>query len=74
MFRTDKFEKIYDVIIIFLTVTSIVLVILDYANILQLSSPPYIYIDNSILLLFTVDFFSRLALAKSKNEFLKNNL
>ncbi|KRL39164.1 potassium channel family protein [Liquorilactobacillus uvarum] len=67
-------KKTYDVIIAFLAVTSIVMVIMDYANAITLVSAPYSYIDNSILLLFTIDYFSRFALSKNKISFFKNNI
>ncbi|WP_125767425.1 ion transporter [Lapidilactobacillus wuchangensis] len=70
----NKLKKIYHVLISLLAVISIVLVILDYSSTINLDQPPYAYFDLTILIIFTVDYFVRLALAKDKLQFFKTNI
>lgn len=57
-----------------LAVVSIVLIVLDYAKTINISSPPYSMIDNGILIVFAFDYFIRLGRAKDKWKFFKNNI
>lgn len=57
-----------------LSVASIVLIVLDYAKTINISSPPYSMIDNGILIVFAFDYFIRLGRAKDKWKFFKNNI
>ena len=57
-----------------LAIISIVLIILDYAHEINIISPPYSIIDNSILIIFAVDYFVRLFYAKDKKRFFKENI
>lgn len=49
-----------------LAIISIILIVLDYAHEINIISPPYSIIDNSILIIFAVDYFVRLFYAKDK--------
>ncbi|MQB73004.1 ion transporter [Lactobacillus reuteri] len=57
-----------------LAIISIVLIVLDYAHEINIISPPYSIIDNSILIIFAVDYFVRLFYAKDKKRFFKENI
>lgn len=57
-----------------LAIISIVLIILDYAHEINIISPPYSIIDNSILIVFAIDYFVRLFYAKDKKRFFKENI
>lgn len=57
-----------------LAIISIVLIVLDYAHEINIISPPYSIIDNSILIIFTIDYFVRLFYAKDKKRFFKENI
>lgn len=57
-----------------LAIISIVLIVLDYAHKINIISPPYSIIDNSILIIFAVDYFVRLFYAKDKKRFFKENI
>ncbi|MFT8425740.1 MAG: ion transporter [Liquorilactobacillus sp.] len=67
-------KKLYDVFIVLLALISIVLVIADFCNQININSAPYVYIDNGILIVFAVDYFARLFLAKNKKTFFVLNI
>lgn len=69
-----KINVLYEAIIIILAIISIVLVIFDFVGKISLDSSPYLYIDNAILIIFAIDYFTRLILAKNKKDFFKNNI
>ncbi|MGK4056636.1 ion channel [Limosilactobacillus reuteri] len=64
----------YDISMALLAIISIVLIVLDYAHEINIISPPYSIIDNSILIIFAVDYFVRLFYAKDKKRFFKENI
>lgn len=57
-----------------LAIISIVLIVLDYAHEINIISPPYSIVDNSILIIFAIDYFVRLFYAKDKKGFFKENI
>lgn len=57
-----------------LAIISIILIVLDYAHEINIVSPPYSIIDNSILIVFAIDYFVRLFYAKDKKRFFKENI
>lgn len=57
-----------------LAIISIILIVLDYAHEINIISPPYSIIDNSILIIFAIDYFVRLFYAKDKKRFFKENI
>lgn len=65
---------IYDIFMALLAIISIVLIVLDYAHEINIISPPYSIVDNSILIIFAVDYFVRLFYAKDKKKFFKKNI
>lgn len=65
---------IYNIFMALLAIISIVLIVLDYAHEINIISPPYSIIDNSILIVFAVDYFVRLFYAKDKKRFFKENI
>lgn len=67
-------KRLYDVLISLLAVISVTMVIMDYANTISIDKYPYNYIDNTILIIFAVDYFVRLYLSKDKTLFFKNNI
>ncbi|MGF0082229.1 ion transporter [Limosilactobacillus reuteri] len=64
----------YDIFMALLAIISIVLIVLDYAHEINIISPPYSIIDNSILIIFAIDYFVRLFYAKDKKRFFKENI
>ncbi|MDE7056304.1 MAG: ion transporter, partial [Lactobacillus sp.] len=46
-----------------LAVISIILVILDYASVINLDTGVWMWIDNGILVVFAIDYFYRLTIA-----------
>ncbi|QYH52125.1 ion transporter [Liquorilactobacillus hordei] len=67
-------KRLYDVLISLLAAISVTMVIMDYANTISIDKYPYNYIDNTILIIFAVDYFVRLYLSKDKTLFFKNNI
>jgi len=64
----------YNVIITLLALFSVVLVLLDFSSILNLSSPPWETVDYVILIIFAVDYFTRLFMSKDKKQFFISNI
>lgn len=69
-----KLSIAYNAAMAVLAVISITLIVLDYAKEIKITAMPYNAIDNGILIIFAIDYFSRLTLAKDKWEFFKNNI
>lgn len=72
--KRDLKTIIYNIFMALLAIISIVLIVLDYAHKINIISPPYSIIDNSILIIFAVDYFVRLFYAKDKKRFFKENI
>lgn len=53
---------------------SISLVIMDFSNIINIKESPFKYIDNVILIIFTIDYLVRFYIAKNKFNFFKTNI
>lgn len=64
----------YQVIIAILAVISIIMLLAYYAKQIDIDAYPYNLIDNGIWLIFTVDYFTRLARASDKKAFFKKNI
>jgi voltage-gated potassium channel len=58
--KRDLKTIIYNIFMALLAIISIVLIVLDYAHEINIISPPYSIIDNSILIVFAIDYFVRL--------------
>ncbi|MEE6659044.1 potassium channel family protein [Limosilactobacillus pontis] len=69
-----KLSITYNAVMAVLAVISITLIVLDYAKEIKITAMPYNAIDNGILIIFAIDYFSRLTLAKDKWKFFKNNI
>lgn len=67
-------KKFYDFTIIILAIVSIILVILDFASLINISEQPFQTIDSLILIIFAYDYFSRLFKADNKKIFFVKNL
>lgn len=65
---------IYQIIMAILAIISIGMLIAYYANRINIDAYPYSTIDNSIWLIFFVDYFIRLIIAPNKREFVKDNI
>ncbi|MBD7895257.1 ion transporter [Limosilactobacillus sp. Sa3CUN2] len=57
-----------------LAVVSILLIAFDFAHELDLNTEPFKAVNNGILVIFTVDYFTRFFLAKDKKKFFKHNI
>lgn len=57
-----------------LAVVSIIMLVGYYAKQINIDAYPYDMIDNSIWLIFFIDYFIRLIIAPNKREFVKNNI
>lgn len=64
------YQKVYILFMSILALISISMVILDYMKILSITTSPYEYIDNGILIIFAIDYSVRLAKAKNKIHFI----
>lgn len=57
-----------------LAVVSIILIAFDFAHELDIDQQPFKAVNDGILIIFTVDYFTRLLLAKDKKKFFKENI
>lgn len=57
-----------------LAILSIILVVLDFASIIDISNQPFSSIDFFVLIIFAYDYFSRFFRAENKKEFFFKNL
>ena len=69
-----KIFYLYNFVIVILALLSILLIIMDFTAIISIDNPPWFYIDNGILLIFTIDYFTRLLMSKHKWLFFKHNI
>lgn len=67
-------KKTYDILIVILAIVSITLVFLDLLNKIDTSANPYFFIDTSILIIFTIDYFVRFFCSKNKFLFFRKNI
>ena len=66
--------KFYDIGMPVLAIFSIILVVLDLTENINLDIPFYFLIDKGILIIFAIDYFARLFTSKSKWKFFKSNI
>lgn len=69
-----QLKRYYDPIIIILALFSVVLVVLDVINVLEIERQPFVTIDFLILAIFALDYFGRLFLAEKKGIYVKKNI
>lgn len=74
MIKNRQAYILYNIVMAVLAAASIILIVLDYAKTINISSPLYNIIDNGILIVFALDYFIRLGRAKDKWKFFKNNI
>lgn len=67
-------SKYYEYLIIFLAFLSIIFVVLDFSAVINLNHQPFSTIDNGILAIFTIDYFTRFYYAENKWTFFKRNI
>ncbi|MFL0198451.1 ion transporter [Clostridium sp. WILCCON 0269] len=69
-----KLRTIYNVTITLLSLAAVSLAFLDLSNEIKINLPPYNYINNCILIIFTIDYFIRFIIAKDKKNFFIKNI
>lgn len=57
-----------------LAIISIILIILSYSSVININSGYPALLNNALLVIFTIDYFTRLYLAKDKKKFFKENI
>lgn len=67
-------KKIYEVIMVILAIISILLIILDYGSIINLDKGYPRLLNNIILVIFAIDYFTRFYFAKDKKKYFKDNI
>ncbi len=67
-------KKIYNITMAILAIFSIILIVLDYASVIDINVGLWMWVDNAILIIFAVDYFYRLIKAKDKVSFIKHNV
>lgn len=70
-----KYSLIYEIFIIVLAVIAVTITILDLTSVISLLEGSFLYwVDVGILIIFTIDYFTRLTFAKEKTKFFKSNI
>lgn len=67
-------QKIYEVFMAVLAIISIILIVLSYGAVIDINHGYPELLNNAILIIFTIDYFARLFLAKDKKKFFKENI
>lgn len=67
-------KGIYNAVITFLALLSVVLVVLDFSSVINMDSMPWEAVDHFIWAIFTVDYVTRFVRSKEKKEFFKKNI
>ncbi|QZN92535.1 potassium channel family protein [Limosilactobacillus panis] len=67
-------QKIYEVFMAVLAIISIILIVLSYGSVIDINHGYPELLNNAILIIFTIDYFTRLFLAKDKKKFFKENI
>jgi voltage-gated potassium channel len=67
-------QKIYEVFMAVLAIISIILIVLSYGSVIDINHGYPELVNNAILIIFTIDYFARLFLAKDKKKFFKENI
>lgn len=67
-------KRYYNISIALLAVLSVVLVVLDLMGKISLNTPPYLQIDWAVLIIFALDYFTRLFYAEDKKYFFLHNI
>lgn len=57
-----------------LAIISIILIVLSYGSVIDINHGYPELVNNAILIIFTIDYFARLFLAKDKKKFFKENI
>ena len=70
-YDSKKLHKIYNFFVVLFSLTAVILAFLDLGNKINIDMFPYNYIDNSILIIFTIDYFTRFIISKDKKKFFK---
>ena len=63
-----RWNIIYSITMALLAIISSILIIYDFAHEINIMDYPFNVIDNTILVIFAVDYFTRLFLAKDKKS------
>ncbi|QNQ84087.1 ion transporter [Lactobacillus sp. PV037] len=69
-------KNIYNWVIAFIAIFSILLIVLDYAAVINLNTThsKWFWINNALLAILAVDYFWQLFRSKNKKEYVKNNI
>lgn len=67
-------SKYYDISIITLSIVSIIMVILDFSSVINITEQPFVIFDTVILIIFATDYVGRLAYAEEKKKFFLTNI
>ena len=67
-------RRLYEVIMAIMVIISIVLIVLSYGSVIDINSGYPALLNNTLLVIFAIDYFTRLYLAKDKKKFFKENI
>ncbi|WP_283588176.1 potassium channel family protein [Limosilactobacillus viscerum] len=67
-------ERIYESVMAIMAIISIVLILLSYSSVIDINTGYPALLNNTLLIIFAIDYFTRLYLAKDKKKFFKENI
>lgn len=67
-------KRIYEATMAIMAIISIILIILSYSSVININSGYPALLNNTLLVIFTIDYFTRLYLSKDKKKFFKENV
>ena len=67
-------KRLYYSTVLLLSISSIVLALLDISNVVNINIYPYSYVDKGILVFFWIDYIARFYKADNKKLFFKQNI
>lgn len=74
MDKHSTLYKYYEIVITILAIISVSIVLLDYSGRISITKQPYSVVDNTILVIFAIDYFARFFRSKTKWNFFKSNI
>ena len=75
LIKNRNFKIVYEIVMAILAIVVVAIIVIDLAyNLPENIASKFSIVDNIILGIFAIDYFTRLALAKDKVKFFKSNL
>lgn len=71
---SKNYALYYEIFISSLALISVIMIVADFSSVINIENQPYKFYDNSILLIFWLDYIVRLFKSENKLKFIKHNV